>query len=77
MSVESSHNDKFPLEIFFSALNAADEAIAILDLSAKFVWVNQSFETLTLYKYSDLIGKDISILNSNRQDDEFYSDLWS
>ncbi len=71
-----SSPENFPLELFFSALNAAVDAIVITDIDSRILWVNNSFKELTGYSYSEVVGKRPSILKSGVHNDEFYKSLW-
>ncbi len=52
------------------------EAIIVTDADAKIISVNHSFEKLTGYSASEAIGKNPKILQSGRNDAEFYRSMW-
>jgi PAS domain S-box-containing protein len=60
------------------ALNTAANAIVITDKDASIVWANPAFETLTGYSNTEFMGKKIKdLVKSNKQDNEFYKNLWN
>jgi diguanylate cyclase (GGDEF)-like protein/PAS domain S-box-containing protein len=52
------------------------EAIIVTDADAKIISVNHSFEKLTGYSANEAIGQNPSILQSGRNDAEFYRSMW-
>ena len=54
-----------------------DEGMMVTDENARIIRVNQAFTRLTGYTLKDAIGKNPSILKSDRQDDEFYQRMWT
>lgn len=59
------------------ALNSASEAIALVDSSGVFRWVNPAFTTLTGYGPEDVVGNTPRILKSGKQGPEFYRQMWA
>ena len=53
------------------------EAIAITDADANIVHVNKAFSHITGYSEEEVVGKNLQILQSGRQDAEFYQRLWA
>ena len=64
------------LRLQTSALEAAANGIAITQIDGKILWANPAFAKLTGYDSADVIGLTPAILNSGRQDQEFYARLW-
>ncbi len=60
-----------------NALKTAANSIIITDREGIIVWVNPSFNQLTGYSYSEVIGNSINILKSGNHDSEFYRTMWS
>ncbi|MFZ2406032.1 MAG: EAL domain-containing protein, partial [Methylobacter sp.] len=54
----------------------SQEGILVTDSDNKILRVNKSFTELTGYSADEVIGKTASILKSDRQDREFYADMW-
>ena len=52
------------------------EAIVITDAQAIVLRVNQAFTSLTGYTAEEMLGKNMSVLNSGLQNSGFYSQLW-
>jgi len=52
------------------------EAILITDANANIIRVNQAFQEITGYSMEEVLGKNPRILNSGRQDKEFYTAMW-
>lgn len=63
------------LRLQSTALEAAANAIVITDGSGKISWVNKAFSKLTGYTFDESLGKDLHILYSGEQDQEFYDEM--
>ena len=60
-----------------SALEAAANAVVITNRDGNIKWANPAFETLTGYSRAEVIGKNPrELVQSGRQDAEFYRKLW-
>ena len=55
----------------------ASEGIVVTDAEGVIQSVNPAYETITQYSTAELIGENPKILKSDRQDREFYEDMWS
>ncbi|MBI5921349.1 MAG: EAL domain-containing protein, partial [Betaproteobacteria bacterium] len=53
------------------------EGIAVTDAHANIVAVNPAFEAITGYSQAEVLGKNPRLLQSGRQDHDFYRDLWA
>jgi PAS domain S-box-containing protein len=60
-----------------AAIGQADELVFITDTKGNFEYVNPSFEKVTGYKKAEVLGRNVCILKSGRQDVGFYQDLWN
>ncbi|MCG8565302.1 MAG: PAS domain S-box protein [Desulfobacterales bacterium] len=58
------------------ALEAAADAIGIINRAGQVIWINTAFETLTGYTKEEVIGKNPRILKSGKHSPEFYKTLW-
>ena len=52
------------------------DGIIITDSAQLIVAVNKSFEQITGYSKEEVLGKNPSLLKSNHQDSEFFSEMW-
>lgn len=59
-----------------SVFSHAHEGIIITDASGIITDVNEAFVAITGYGHEEVIGKNPSILSSNRQSPLFYAQLW-
>jgi len=60
-----------------AAMEAASDAMAIIDLEGVLRWANPAFGSLTGYRPEEAKGRPIRMLNSGRQDRAFFSGLWA
>ena len=58
--------------VFESAL----EGVVVTDLNGRIQTVNRAFTTITGYSEEEVIGQNPSMLQSGRQDQAFYRELW-
>jgi len=54
-----------------------EEAMMVTDKNAVIIRVNQAFMHLTGYRADEVIGKNPSLLKSDRQDAEFFGRMWA
>ncbi|MFI5042416.1 MAG: response regulator, partial [Acidimicrobiales bacterium] len=55
---------------------SSNEAITLTDVDGTIVAVNRAFTEITGYVEAEVLGRNPSILQSGRQDQGFYRDLW-
>lgn len=60
-----------------AALQTAANAIAITDPEGNITWINPAFLDLTGYSQEEVIGKNMSILNSGKHAEAFYREMWA
>ncbi len=60
-----------------TAVQQSPSIIMITDTKGKIEYINPKFTELTGYSNSDAIGHPSNILNSGKQDPEFYKELWA
>jgi len=65
------------LKLSASVFTSTHEGILITDIDNNIVDVNDAFTTITGYTYSDVLGKNPRLLQSGRNDKEFYAELWA
>lgn len=63
------------LRIAATAFETKD-GIMITDNTTRIIRVNRAFSQLTGYSAEEVLGKTPAILNSGRQDEEFYKKMW-
>ena len=56
---------------------SAAEGIVVTDPRARIVSINQAFTAVTGYTPEEVVGKDVRLLESGLQDEEFYSEMWA
>jgi PAS domain S-box-containing protein len=64
------------MNLQFSALTAAANAIVITDFRGKIEWVNPAFCRLTGYSEAEAIGANPRLLKSGQHPPGFYANLW-
>lgn len=75
-NIEEQKRKEDRIRMQTTALNAAANGIAIVDVEGHFVWVNKSFSSLTGYAKEEILGAHTRILKSGFQDVSFYKNLW-
>ena len=87
--VESGYIDIFGLDvttrkqvekkllIHSQVFESATEGIVITDADRRIVDINKAFTTITGYSPDEVLGEDISILQSGRHNEDFYAELWA
>ena len=65
------------LKLSASVFSHAREGIFITDSESNIIDVNKTFEEITGYSRSDVIGNKPSMFKSGKQSPEFYKNLWS
>ncbi len=64
------------LLLFKKALEVNSEGVVITDSNGNALWINNAFSEITGYYLEDVFGKNVSILKSGIQDQDFYEDMW-
>ncbi|MEK7322101.1 MAG: EAL domain-containing protein [Pseudomonadota bacterium] len=60
-----------------SALEQTADAVMITDRHGVIEYVNTAFEQITGYQSGEMLGKQPNLLNSRKQGQEFYRDMWA
>lgn len=68
--------DFLPPKLFLETVQQAPIAISITDPSARILYVNATFESLTGYTSKEVIGQNESMLSSKSTPEKVYKDLW-
>ncbi|MBW9256463.1 MAG: nitrogen fixation negative regulator NifL [Candidatus Thiodiazotropha sp. (ex. Lucinisca nassula)] len=69
-------NQFLPPKLFYELVEQAPIAISITDPTARILYVNCAFETLTGYAREEIIGKNESVLSSKSTPESVYHELW-
>lgn len=65
------------LQLAANVFSNTREGIMVTDADVKIIEVNDSFERITGYSRKEILGENPSILQSGRQDNEFYAAMWN
>ena len=65
------------LKLFAKVFENALEGISITDVDGNIIAVNQAFTDITGYEEEEVLGQNPRILKSDRQDADFYRDMWA
>lgn len=75
-AIDTDQNDSEVMAKMLFVLENITQAVFITDLSARIKWVNSSALRITGFTEKELIGSKMSILKSDRQDNDFYKAMW-
>ncbi|MDI6767490.1 MAG: PAS domain S-box protein [Bacteroidota bacterium] len=64
------------LNLQSSALESTANSIVITDRDGNIQWVNPAFTNMTGYTFEEVRYKNLRVLESGKQDDAFYKNLW-
>lgn len=64
------------LRLFESAIGGTSNGVVITDAAATIVYVNPAFSRITGYAREHVIGRNMNMLHSGRQDEDFYRAMW-
>ncbi len=64
------------LELLCQAVNKSSSMIVITDPVGNIIFVNPKFTEVTGYEREEAVGENMNILNSGRQSQEFYEEMW-
>lgn len=70
-------NTEEKLKLLASVFTSTHEGIVITDMRNNIIDVNESFSQITGYSRAEVLGKNPNILQSGRNDKEFYEKLWN
>lgn len=65
------------LHLQAAALESTANSIIITDREGSIIFANPAFTTMTGYTVEEIIGQNLRILKSGKQDKEFYQNLWN
>lgn len=76
VEINERHQAEQQLLIFGQAFECALEGIGITDPAGTLVAVNRAFTEITGYTSEEMIGRNVRILSSGKQDQGFYRRMW-
>ncbi|MHB8772332.1 MAG: PAS domain S-box protein [Syntrophales bacterium] len=59
-----------------SAIEQSGEIVVMTDRAGSIEYVNPAFSRITGYTAEDAVGKNLAMLKSGRQSEEFYQEMW-
>ncbi|MDQ6952240.1 MAG: response regulator [Mariprofundaceae bacterium] len=74
--LQKSKASQRKIDILLAALDGASNCIMISNSDADVIYVNQAFTTITGYDAQDILGKNPRMLQSDKQDQQFYKMMW-
>jgi len=72
----AAKRDEESLRLAANVFTHAHEGIIITDAEANIIDVNEAFTRITGFERAEVVGKNPRVLNSGRQDTEFYTAMW-
>ena len=65
------------LQLAALVYESSSEGMTVTDADGHVITTNPAFTHITGYEQAEVLGKNLSFLNSGRQKDEFYRDMWN
>lgn len=76
LDVSSRKQAEKRLQLDAQVFESASEAVVITDVDRRVLDVNRAFTSITGYTREEILGENIAILSSGRQDEKFEQDMW-
>ncbi len=76
LDVSSRKQAEKRLQLDAQVFESASEAVVITDPDRRIIDVNRAFTDITGYTREEILGENISVLGSGRQDEYFYQEMW-
>jgi diguanylate cyclase (GGDEF)-like protein/PAS domain S-box-containing protein len=73
---EAQRRAEAELRLYGTVFTHAAEGMTITDSEARIIAVNPAFCAITGYSAEDVLGRTPAVLNSGRQSEDFYRDMW-
>ena len=74
--ITSRKDAQYKIRLFEKVFESALEGISLTTPEGDILSVNQAFTDITGYTQDEVLGKNPSILKSDRHDDGFYAEMW-
>ncbi len=68
---------EYKLRILSRAIRYSPVCVVITDPEGKIEFVNPAFTNITGYSFSEVMGKNMNVLNSGKHPDEFFAKMWN
>jgi len=75
--LQKSKASQRKIDILLAALDGASDCIIISNSDSDVIYVNQAFTTITGYDAQDILGKNPRMLQSGKQNKQFYKTMWN
>ncbi|CAN5904523.1 hypothetical protein BH11PSE12_BH11PSE12_23920 [soil metagenome] len=75
ITIEHKHSEE-KLKLAAKVFTYAREGILITSADGTIIDVNEAFSRITGYRHDEVVGKNPRLLNSHRQGNEFYVNMW-
>jgi len=73
---EAQRRTEAELRLYGTVFTHAAEGMTITDSDARIIAVNPAFCAITGYAAAEVLGKTPAVLNSGRQSEDFYREMW-
>jgi len=73
---EAQRRAEGELRLYGTVFTHAAEGMVITDAASRIIAVNPAFSSITGYSAEEVIGKTPALLNSGRQGEDFYHNMW-
>jgi len=73
---EGQRRAEAELRLYGTVFTHAAEGMTITDSEARIIAVNPAFCAITGYSAEEVLGRTPAVLNSGRQNEDFYRDMW-
>lgn len=74
---EEQRRTEAELRLYGTVFMHASEGMTITDSEARIIAVNPAFCAITGYRQEEVLGRTPAVLNSGRQSEMFYQDMWA
>lgn len=65
------------LHLANTVFQTMQEALAVTDLDGRILMVNPAFELVTEYSEAEVLGQHLSVMHSDKHDEDFYRQKWN
>ncbi|MDM8564232.1 PAS domain S-box protein [Candidatus Halobeggiatoa sp. HSG11] len=76
-NITKHKRDKISLHLADKMFETISDAVLITNAEGNIINANQSFLSITGYKYEDIVDQNPNFLRSEKYDDSFYTEMWN